>query len=100
MPATAGYASFDLSYVRSVEVRQTDGHAFIASFAGGHLVHQLTVWSQIPSCMKNRMGPVDLTAVGSAGRLQEKFAAVVVGVLSETRIWVDFFTSMNFPVWG
>lgn len=46
------------------------------------------------------MGPVDLTAVGSAGRLQEKFVAVVVGALSEIRIWVDFFTSMDFPVWG
>lgn len=29
------------------------------------------------------MGPVDLTAVGHAGQLQEKLVAAVVGVLSE-----------------
>lgn len=32
-------------------------------FAGGHLAHQLAVWNQNSSCMKNWTGPVDLTAV-------------------------------------
>lgn len=41
-----------------------------------------------------------MTAVGSAGRLQEKFVAVVVGALSEIRIWVDFSGVRKCPLYN